>query len=63
VHGNDDHEGHEALAGRHPPDRREEEPGRSSGGPPGTLTIARGLLRVRAAADALESLTGEREMR
>lgn len=37
--------------------------GRSSGGPPGTLTIARGLLRVRAAADALESLTGDREMR
>jgi hypothetical protein len=37
--------------------------GRSSGGPPGTVTIARGLLRVRAAADAIEALTMDEEKR
>ena len=37
--------------------------GKSSGGPPGTVTLARGLLRVRAAADAIEALMNEREMR
>lgn len=37
--------------------------GRSSGGPPGTVTIARGLLRVRAAADAIEALTNGEEKR
>ena len=37
--------------------------GKSSGGPPGTVTIARGLLRVRAAADAIEALMNEREKR
>jgi hypothetical protein len=37
--------------------------GKSSGGPPGTVTLARGLLRVRASADAIEALMNEREMR
>ena len=37
--------------------------GKSSGGPPGTVTLARGLLRVRAAADAIEALMREQEMR
>ncbi len=37
--------------------------GKSSGGPPGTVTLARGLLRVRAAADAIEALLNEREKR
>lgn len=36
--------------------------GKSSGGPPGTVTIARGLLRVRAAADAIEALTNDAQM-
>lgn len=35
--------------------------GKSSGGPPGTVVLARGLLRVRAAADAIEALMNERE--
>lgn len=30
--------------------------GKSSGGPPGIITIARGLIKVRAAADVLEQL-------
>lgn len=37
--------------------------GKSSGGPPGTVTLARGLLRVRAAADAIEALRNDREKR
>jgi hypothetical protein len=37
--------------------------GKSSGGPPGVTCIARGLLRVRAAADAIEVLLREPEMR
>ena len=37
--------------------------GKSSGGPPGTVTLSRGLLRMRAVADAIEVLTNEREKR
>ena len=37
--------------------------GKSSGGPPGTVTLARGLLRVRAAADAIEALMNRMEKR
>jgi len=37
--------------------------GKSSGGPPGAIVIARGLARVRAAADALEVLLREPEKR
>ncbi len=37
--------------------------GKSSGGPPGTVTLARGLLRVRAAADAIDALMSDREKR
>lgn len=37
--------------------------GRSSGGPPGTVTIARGLLRVRAVADAIEAMANGKKMR
>jgi hypothetical protein len=37
--------------------------GKSSGGPPGTVTLARGLLRVRAAADAIEMLRAEGKLR
>ena len=31
----------------------------SSGGPPGSITIARGLASVRAAAKALEAMTSD----
>lgn len=37
--------------------------GKSSGGPPGVICIARGLTRVRAAADAIEVLLRETEKR
>lgn len=37
--------------------------GKSSGGPPGTVTLARGLMRVRSAAEAIEALLNEREKR
>lgn len=37
--------------------------GKSSGGPPGVICIARGLTRVRAAADAIEVLLREPEKR
>jgi hypothetical protein len=37
--------------------------GKSSGGPPGAICIARGLARVRAAADAIEVLLREQEKR
>lgn len=37
--------------------------GKSSGGPPGTVTLARGLLRVRAAADAIEMLRAQGKLR
>lgn len=37
--------------------------GKSSGGPPGAICIARGLARVRAAADVIEALLGEPEKR
>lgn len=37
--------------------------GKSSGGPPGAICIARGLARVRAAADAIEVLLREPEKR
>jgi len=33
--------------------------GKSSGGPPGTITISRGLAKVRAAADAIAALLAE----
>jgi hypothetical protein len=37
--------------------------GKSSGGPPGAICIARGLARVRAAADVIEALLRETEKR
>jgi hypothetical protein len=37
--------------------------GKSSGGPPGAITLSRGLLRVRAAADAIEALIDNEEKR
>jgi hypothetical protein len=37
--------------------------GKSSGGPPGAIVIARGLARVRAAADAIEVLLRDSEKR
>jgi hypothetical protein len=37
--------------------------GKSSGGPPGAICIARGLARVRAAADVIEALLREPEKR
>jgi hypothetical protein len=36
--------------------------GTSSGGPPGSITLARGLFRLRDAADTLRAM-GSQEMR